>query len=214
MFFSVSSRPGTSGITGAGATFPGPIYTKWVSEYNKLTGIQINYQPVGSGGGREQFIAGDEVTCPVLGSGAAARALPAADALMRDHAAKKKIVPFARDYGASDLAGAYAIQGRAARFIDRIEGSWSNVVGLPACEVITALVAGDIVASESHNGTLKTILTRSRERGRDGIRRRRPPRRSRRRPPRSRSGSARPRNEARSAARGDRAAGGSTPHRA
>src|SRR2546421_1822089 len=34
--------------------------------------------------------------------------------------------------------------------------------GLP---LITALVAGDIVASESHNGTLKTILTRSRERG-------------------------------------------------
>lgn len=32
-------------------------------------------------------------------------------------------------------AGAYAIQGRAARFIDRIEGSWSNVVGLPISTV-------------------------------------------------------------------------------
>jgi septum formation protein len=32
-------------------------------------------------------------------------------------------------------AGAYAIQGRAARFIDRIEGSWSNVVGLPVSTV-------------------------------------------------------------------------------
>ena len=32
-------------------------------------------------------------------------------------------------------AGAYAIQGRAARFIDRIEGSWSNVVGLPLATV-------------------------------------------------------------------------------
>lgn len=40
-----------SELTGAGATFPAPIYTKWVSEYNKLTGIQVNYQPVGSGGG-------------------------------------------------------------------------------------------------------------------------------------------------------------------
>jgi phosphate transport system substrate-binding protein len=38
-------------LTGAGATFPAPIYTKWVDEYNKLTGIQINYQAVGSGGG-------------------------------------------------------------------------------------------------------------------------------------------------------------------
>ena len=32
-------------------------------------------------------------------------------------------------------AGAYGIQGRAARFIDRIEGSWSNVVGLPVATV-------------------------------------------------------------------------------
>src|ERR671923_1809774 len=37
-----------------------------------------------------------------------------------------------------------------------------SIWGLP---LITALVAGDIVASEDHNGTLKTILTRSRERG-------------------------------------------------
>jgi septum formation protein len=36
-------------------------------------------------------------------------------------------------------AGAYAIQGRAARFIDRIEGSWSNVVGLPISTVYRLL---------------------------------------------------------------------------
>jgi phosphate transport system substrate-binding protein len=44
-----------SALTGAGATFPAPIYTKWVDEYNKLTGIQINYQAVGSGGGIKSF---------------------------------------------------------------------------------------------------------------------------------------------------------------
>jgi septum formation protein len=38
-------------------------------------------------------------------------------------------------------AGAYAIQGRAARFIDRIEGSWSNVVGLPIATVYRLLCA-------------------------------------------------------------------------
>jgi septum formation protein len=38
-------------------------------------------------------------------------------------------------------AGAYAIQGRAARFIDRIEGSWSNVVGLPVATVYRMLKA-------------------------------------------------------------------------
>ena len=36
-------------------------------------------------------------------------------------------------------AGAYAIQGRAARFVDRIEGSWSNVVGLPIATVYRLL---------------------------------------------------------------------------
>ncbi len=38
-------------LTGAGATFPAVIYTKWVDEYNKKTGVQINYQAIGSGGG-------------------------------------------------------------------------------------------------------------------------------------------------------------------
>ena len=38
-------------------------------------------------------------------------------------------------------AGAYAIQGRAARFVDRIEGSWSNVVGLPVATVAQLLKA-------------------------------------------------------------------------
>jgi len=36
-------------------------------------------------------------------------------------------------------AGGYAIQGRAARFVDRIEGSWSNVVGLPIADVYRLL---------------------------------------------------------------------------
>lgn len=42
-------------LTGAGATFPNPIYTKWFSEYNKKTGVQVNYQSIGSGGGILQF---------------------------------------------------------------------------------------------------------------------------------------------------------------
>jgi septum formation protein len=38
-----------------------------------------------------------------------------------------------------DKAGAYAIQGRGAALVSRIEGSYTNVVGLPACEVMVAL---------------------------------------------------------------------------
>ncbi len=44
-------------VTGAGATFPAPIYAKWASEYNKATGIKINYQSVGSGAGIRQIDA-------------------------------------------------------------------------------------------------------------------------------------------------------------
>jgi phosphate transport system substrate-binding protein len=42
-------------ITGAGATFPAPIYSKWASDYNKATGVKVNYQSIGSGGGIKQI---------------------------------------------------------------------------------------------------------------------------------------------------------------
>ncbi len=38
-------------LTGAGATFPQPLYTTWFADYATLTGVQINYQGIGSGGG-------------------------------------------------------------------------------------------------------------------------------------------------------------------
>jgi len=38
-------------LNGAGATFPKPLYDQWIAAYNKLTGVQINYQAIGSGGG-------------------------------------------------------------------------------------------------------------------------------------------------------------------
>ncbi|MEP7282813.1 MAG: phosphate ABC transporter substrate-binding protein PstS [Rubrivivax sp.] len=42
-------------ITGAGATFPAPIYAKWADAYNKATGARMNYQSIGSGGGIKQI---------------------------------------------------------------------------------------------------------------------------------------------------------------
>jgi phosphate transport system substrate-binding protein len=42
-------------VTGAGASFPAPIYSKWAEAYNKATGNQINYQSVGSGAGIKQI---------------------------------------------------------------------------------------------------------------------------------------------------------------
>eukprot|EP01137_Pigoraptor_chileana_P011390 Opistho-2@62172 len=44
-------------VTGAGASFPAPIYAKWADAYNKATGARINYQSVGSGAGIKQIKA-------------------------------------------------------------------------------------------------------------------------------------------------------------
>lgn len=46
-------------INGAGATFPAPIYQKWMTEYVSVDpAVQMNYQPIGSGGGQKQILAG------------------------------------------------------------------------------------------------------------------------------------------------------------
>ena len=52
---SYAAVAGAQEITGAGATFPAPIYAKWASDYNKATGVKINYQSVGSGAGIKQI---------------------------------------------------------------------------------------------------------------------------------------------------------------
>ena len=50
---------GQTTLNGAGATFPNPMYSKWFSEYHKVhSDVQINYQPIGSGGGIRQVTAG------------------------------------------------------------------------------------------------------------------------------------------------------------
>ncbi len=44
-------------VTGAGASFPAPLYSKWAADYNKATSVKINYQSVGSGAGLRQIEA-------------------------------------------------------------------------------------------------------------------------------------------------------------
>jgi phosphate transport system substrate-binding protein len=55
MAFSLGTQ--AAGVTGAGATFPAPVYAKWADAYQKATGNKINYQSIGSGGGIKQIIA-------------------------------------------------------------------------------------------------------------------------------------------------------------
>ena len=53
-----TSASGSVDLNGAGATFPYPIYSKWISDYQAKTGIKINYQAIGSGGGIRQLQEG------------------------------------------------------------------------------------------------------------------------------------------------------------
>jgi phosphate transport system substrate-binding protein len=53
-----ASHPAGVALTGAGATFPNPIYSKWFDAYARETGVRINYQSIGSGGGIRQFTEG------------------------------------------------------------------------------------------------------------------------------------------------------------
>ena len=45
-------------INASGASFPAPIYQKWFEEYKAKTGVQVNYQGIGSGAGIKQFTDG------------------------------------------------------------------------------------------------------------------------------------------------------------
>lgn len=62
-----------SQITGAGASFPAPMYAKWAEAYKGLTGTTLNYQAIGSGGGVKQIMA------KTVDFGASDDPVPAAD---------------------------------------------------------------------------------------------------------------------------------------
>ncbi|MDQ3997748.1 MAG: extracellular solute-binding protein, partial [Gemmatimonadota bacterium] len=49
---------GAVDLTGAGATFPYPLYSKWFADYAAKSGVRINYQSIGSGGGIRQLSEG------------------------------------------------------------------------------------------------------------------------------------------------------------
>jgi len=54
----ISGAAYSADITGAGATFPYPVYAKWAESYKKQTGVGLNYQSIGSSGGIRQINAG------------------------------------------------------------------------------------------------------------------------------------------------------------
>ncbi len=56
-FAALAVQASAQDITGAGASFPAPVYSKWADAYNKATGARLNYQSIGSGGGIKQIKA-------------------------------------------------------------------------------------------------------------------------------------------------------------
>ena len=58
MFLEVLPLAAQTALTGAGATFPAPIYQKWFNDYQSVGNVQINYQPNGSGGGIKSVTEG------------------------------------------------------------------------------------------------------------------------------------------------------------
>ncbi|MDQ6679846.1 MAG: phosphate ABC transporter substrate-binding protein PstS [Pseudomonadota bacterium] len=57
LLLTVGAGAAAQDMTGAGATFPAPIYAKWADAYNKATGARLNYQSIGSGAGIQQIRA-------------------------------------------------------------------------------------------------------------------------------------------------------------
>lgn len=55
LFALVAINVSAAQVSGAGATFPAPVYAKWADQYNKATGNQINYAAIGSSGGIKQI---------------------------------------------------------------------------------------------------------------------------------------------------------------
>jgi phosphate transport system substrate-binding protein len=56
-FASLSLAVSAAEVTGAGASFPAPVYAKWADAYQKATGNKVNYQSIGSGAGQNQIKA-------------------------------------------------------------------------------------------------------------------------------------------------------------
>ena len=90
----LASGAGAQNLTGAGATFPYPLYSKWFDVYKQKTGVEINYQSIGSGAGIQQVKAG------TVDFGASDAAL--SDAALKDM--PRKVLHFPTVAGAVVLA--------------------------------------------------------------------------------------------------------------
>jgi len=128
-------------ITGSGATFPDPIYEKWFSDYNKLhPDVQINYQPIGSGGGITNILQGTTFfgasDMPMKDEDLA----KAADHILHFPTVLGGVVPIYNVEGAADLKFTGALLadiflGKVTKWNDKAVTAVNPGVTLPAADI-------------------------------------------------------------------------------
>jgi len=130
-------------ISGAGATFPNPIYSKWFSEYNKLhPNVQINYQPLGSGAGIRQLTSRTVFFGATDGPMTSDQMIAAPGKILHLPTVLGAVVPVYNLPGASGelkftgpvLADIYL--GRITRWNDPALATLNGGVNLPASDIV------------------------------------------------------------------------------
>ena len=107
-------------LTGAGATFPYPIYSKWFDVYHEKTGVAINYQSIGSGAGIQQVKSG------TVDFGASDAAI--SDAALKDMPRRVVHIP--------TVGGAVVLAYNLPGFAGRIGAPGSATPGLAAAIIL------------------------------------------------------------------------------
>ncbi|TAK19438.1 MAG: phosphate ABC transporter substrate-binding protein PstS [Acidobacteria bacterium] len=131
-------------ITGAGATFPNPIYSKWFSEYNKLhPNVEINYQSVGSGAGIRQITNGTVFFGATDGPMTNDQKLAAPGAILHFPTVLGAVVPVFNVSGVTQLKFtgpllADIFLGKITRWNDAAIAKVNPGVSLPSTEITVA----------------------------------------------------------------------------
>lgn len=136
----VAFTAGAADITGAGASFPAPVYAKWADAYSKATGNKVNYQSIGSGGGIKQ------ITAKTVDFGASDKPLTQADldkdGLMQFPTVIGGVVPVVNvagvQPGALHLTGAVLADiyiGKITRWNDKAIADLNPKVTLPVSDI-------------------------------------------------------------------------------
>ncbi len=131
-------------LTGAGGSFPAPVYARWAAAYARATGVRVNYQPIGSGGGLRQVadrtvdFGATDVPRPAGAAGAAAARVAYVPMLLGAVAVTYRVPGLAAPLRLSPEVLADLFLGRIARWDDPRVAALNPGARLPALDVLVA----------------------------------------------------------------------------